>query len=285
MERRRSTIYETSGIDWGERILKLLEATEDPFAQQVELFGQEGAKAQIEPFLDSEIPNILMLGEPGIGKTHMARWIAAQKRAYFIESLCPVEPTDAPATGVWLLDECHRQSKPEPLFRIMESGLICVIGATTRPDKLDPAFRSRFFIQVYLEPLNEKARKDYMAYLLGDIPEADLEILAAASAGNPRQAQRIAATAEALESTDPAEVLEACRINADGLGELHLKIMKALNRTSRGTGLNTLALMVRSDEGTVADHEMFLLDMGLIELTPTGRKLTAKGRDYAGLLA
>lgn len=246
------------------------------------LFGQEAAVSQIEPFLDpGPLPNILLLGAPGSGKTHMGRWIAFQKQTPYLEHLCPVTASQAPGYGVWMLDECHRQTRPEQLFPIMENQLVTVVGTTTQPHKLDPAFRDRFFLRLHLEPLSRKARRQLLRHHLPDAPDDDLVLLAKASAGNPRQAHRLITTAKALGTTNPEQVLAAVRINVDGLDDVHLKILEVLARNPRPLGLSTLALLARCDELTVTEHEVLLVDLELLELSSAGRTLTDKGRKYA----
>jgi replication-associated recombination protein RarA len=89
---------------------------------------------------------VLLTGEPGLGKTQFGRWLAWRRQKPFFERLAPVKPESLPPYGVLLLDEVHRQSDVESLFPVMDKGVLTVIAATTKPDKLDSAFRSRFLL-------------------------------------------------------------------------------------------------------------------------------------------
>ena len=73
-----------------------------PSTNEVLFFGQEDVKNQIAPFLNRSqgFPNMLILGEPGIGKTQLAKWVASQRRELFDELLCPVKPEDVPDYGI-----------------------------------------------------------------------------------------------------------------------------------------------------------------------------------------
>ncbi len=154
-----------------------------------------------------------------------------------------------------------------------------ILAATTRPEKLEPAFRSRFFWTLKLRRYSD----DEMAELM-ESQMRGAGVLASAAAGNPRQAERIVATAIGLGTLEPEDVLSTARITADGLTELQLEYLEALKRTARATGLDQLAVLVGIDAQALRDAERYLLERGLIELSTTGRKLTRLGRDYVGRL-
>jgi Holliday junction resolvasome RuvABC ATP-dependent DNA helicase subunit len=269
-----------SDRQWARRTLGL-SPQRPPIHVNIEYFGQESAKAQIEPFVerDEAFPNTLILGVPGIGKTLMARWIAARRNEPFEELLCPVNPDDLPPMGIVLLDECHKQRKPEYLFGIMEKHDVTVLGATTRPEQMEPAFKSRFLLQLHLTRYKQDAMID-MANSTLEMGEKSADLYASASAGNPRQLERILAVAKELGPGNHEDVLRACRITGDGLTEYHLKYLKALKRAGRPVGLSTLASMLYSDESSVKEYEQLLIDFQLVDLRSNGRIISREGKKY-----
>jgi Holliday junction resolvasome RuvABC ATP-dependent DNA helicase subunit len=268
---------------WAARLLGI-----DPVTKPVGLvfFGQEEAIGQIRPFLSrkADFPNTLILGEPGIGKTRLARWIADQRAEAFEEVLCPAKPEDIPDFGIVLLDEVHRQKHPEWLFPTMENATVTILGATTRPEQLEPAFASRFFLTLYLTRYSDSAMMELAQYLLPDANEESVAMYASASAGNPRQLERIAAVAEQVGVNDMETVLSTCRITGDGLTEVHLRLLRTLARGNRPMGLGTVASMLYLDEDTVKQHERLLIEAGLIELRSNGRVVTRAGKRYLEVL-
>lgn len=266
-------------LAWSNSVLEEISRAEEA-PQGLVLVGQQVIKSQIEPFMRGEkFPHSLILGPPGIGKTHLARWIAAKRGEAFEEYLAPVKAEQLPRVGMVLIDEAHRQWRPESLFPIMEQGFLTIMAATTRPELLDPAFVSRFSLRLDLDLLSQEDSEALIAGLLDT--DVDVTKLAAASAGNPRQAQRIVTTAKALGTTDPHYVLAAIRINADGLDDVHLKILRQLRKVSRPLGVAQLATMLYTSEQDIKEHERLLMNHGLLDLTSGGRMLTKKGEKYA----
>jgi len=266
---------------WGRVILQVMTGPVDESVTPV-FIGQRAVKRQIKPFLNATeaFPNTLILGEPGIGKTNLARWIAHERDESFAERLCPVAPGDIDEKVV-LLDECHQQRTPEPLFEIMENRHVTVLGATTRPSQLNPAFRSRFFLELHLMPYPVNEMHELVRHLAGEnIPDDAAAIFASASAGNPRQAERIVMTAKRMNTYDPNRVLAICRITADGLTEMHLRYLSKLKEMKRPVGLNQLAMLLYSDDQTLRNLERVLTEYKLIELLPNGRVISSKGGEY-----
>jgi len=251
----------------------------------MEYFGQESAKSQIQPFLKrvEGFPNTLILGRPGIGKTRLARWIASQRKEEFEEFLCPINPDSLPSLGIIMLDEAHKQKHPEWLWTIMESEYVSVLAATTRPEQLEPSFKSRFMLTVTLKRYSIGSMTEMGLSILDMNPDSAM-LYASASAGNPRQLELILAVAKELGAENHEEVLSACRITADGLTEYHIEVLTALRKAGRPIGLSSLAGLLYSDEQTVKDAEPLLIEMDLVSLRSNGRALARNGEQYLSRL-
>jgi Holliday junction resolvasome RuvABC ATP-dependent DNA helicase subunit len=267
-----------SDMAWARRFIGAPDELINPYMEMT-YYGQESAKEQIEPFMarSEPFPNTLILGQPGIGKTRLAQWIASRRNVIFEELLCPINPDDLPYAGMVLLDECHKQRHPEYLFPMMEKEEITILGATTRPELMEPAFKSRFMLTLHLKRYEQAAMIE-MTHDLLKMSEESAELYASASAGNPRQLERIMAVAKELGPIEHEKVLRACRITGDGLTEYHLSVLDALGRAGRPIGLSTLASMIYSDEQSVKEHEQLLVEFDLIELRSNGRVLSREGK-------
>ena len=266
--------------EWKRRVLSEINRNQyhgDP----VSWFGQEAIMDQVSPFLNHEdpFPHTILLGEPGLGKTHLARYIAFTRSEQFEELLAPQKPENMPRKGIVLLDEVHRQKSPEPLFKLMMGDIPTIMAATTRPDLVDKAFRSRFFLELHLRPYSAKAMAELIRSEL-EAPEETVDILSTAAAGNPRQAKQLTEVAKRLRTTDPESILASCRITADGLTDMHINYLETLQRMNRSTGLSQLANVLYADETTVKSTERLLIEKGLVELRSTGRDITRAGIDY-----
>jgi Holliday junction resolvasome RuvABC ATP-dependent DNA helicase subunit len=260
---------------------------ERQYAEEVVFIGQNLIKTQVEPFVETEqFPHVLLTGDPGLGKTQFGRWLAWRRQKPFYERLAPVKPEELPPDGILLLDEVHRQSDVEALFPVMDKGVLTVVAATTKPDKLDSAFRSRFLITLRLRPYWHEEMIEIISHMAGDRgPTRDIaHVLASACVGNPRTAERIVRTAQGLNTWEPGEILKAVQITADGLHSDHFDYLTALRDASRPVGLKHLVDQTMMSEEAVKRAERLLVAKGHVELAANGRKLTLRGQQYVELL-
>ena len=270
-----------SEIRWAISLLGAISDVPEP-APRIEVFGHEETVARLRAMLNAggEIPHTLLMGPPGVGKTYLARWVAGEMQRPFYEWMCPVsEPI--PEFGVVLLDECHRERSPEHLFPFMDgrnSVTVTFIGATTRPEKLDAAFRSRFGLQLRLYPMSEEALVQIAIH--HGLPEDHAVVFAKASWGIPRNLKAFIDTAHALGTSDPEQVFPACQVTADGIDRDDIELLRAMSRANRPVGLTQLAALSGMDEDEIRGRDRKLVEAGLIVLRPNGRQITRKGVRY-----
>ena len=215
---------------------------------------------------------------------------------------------------VLFIDEIHRLNKliEEVLYPAMESGKLDIIigkgpsartiqldlppftliGATTRISLLSSPLRSRFSGGVYrLQYYTEDEIAiivTHSASILGtELPHnAALEI-AKRSRFTPRianyylkRARDYAQVHKAIIDKDVVDTsLSLLEIDEFGIGTSERIILECLVNVFNGgpVGLNTLAAATGEEEATIADvTEPYLLQIGMIERTPRGRKATEK---------
>jgi Holliday junction DNA helicase RuvB len=160
---------------------------------------------------------------------------------------------------------------------------LTILAATTKPDKLDSAFRSRFLISHRLRFYNEDEMARIITYMAGG-PMGSLTILAKAAGGNPRTAERIVRTAQGLDTWDAEKILESVRIKADGLNDNHFDYLTALQTIGRPAGIKQILEFAWISESEARSVERTLVERGFVELTPSGRKLSTRGLQYVELL-
>ena len=215
---------------------------------------------------------------------------------------------------VLFIDEIHRLNKmiEEVLYPAMESGKLDIvigkgpsartiqldlppftlIGATTRISLLSAPLRSRFSGGVYRlqyytdEEIALIVRRS--AKILGTVlPEDASDEIARRSRFTPRianyylkrardyaQVHKIGITKEAVE-----ESLSLLEIDQFGIGTSERIVLECLVNVFNGgpVGISTLAAATGEEEATIADvTEPYLLQIGMIERTPRGRKATEK---------
>lgn len=216
---------------------------------------------------------------------------------------------------ILFIDEIHRLNKAveELLYPAMESGVLDIIigkgpsartiqlelpaftliGATTRVALLSSPLRSRFSGGVYkmefytdaeIENIIERSAK-----LLGVRIEKDaVAEIAKRSRFTPRTANHLLKRSRDYAQVNKKEVvtkevveeaLNLLGIDSIGLSFSDKQLLQTMIEKYNGgpVGLNTLATSLSEDEGTVEDfNEPYLIQIGFLERTPRGRKVTER---------
>lgn len=219
---------------------------------------------------------------------------------------------------VLFIDEIHRLNKliEEVLYPAMESGKLDIvigkgpsartiqldlppftlIGATTRISLLSAPLRSRFSGGVYrLQYYTEHEIATIVtnsAEILGTILPSDAALeIAKRARFTPRianyylkRARDYAQVHKAIIDKDVVNTsLSMLEIDEFGIGTSERIILECLVNVFNGgpVGLNTLAAATGEEEATIADvTEPYLLQIGMIERTPRGRKATDKATRF-----
>lgn len=229
--------------------------------------------------------------------------------------------TNLEENDVLFIDEIHRLNPAveEILYPAMEDGKLdliigegpaarsvqielppfTLVGATTRSGLLSNPLRDRFGIPLRLEFYSAEELSNIVARTarLLNMPLADdgaFEI-AKRSRGTPRIAGRLTrrirdfAQAENATTIDKALVdgaLKRLDVDGAGLDSMDRRYLSCIADNYGGgpVGVDTLAAALSEQRDMIEDViEPYLLQQGLVQRTPRGRCLSAKGFTYLGV--
>ncbi len=219
---------------------------------------------------------------------------------------------------ILFIDEIHRLSKQieEILYPAMESGRLDIIigkgpsartvqleippftliAATTRVAMLSSPLRSRFSggtfrLEYYtMEEIERILTRS--AKILGiDVEKGALREIAIRSRFTPRTANYLLKRSRdfaqmkksALSETAVKDALKLLGVDELGLHPSDRSLLTVLIEKFGGgpVGLNTLGAALSEEETTIEDvHEPYLIQLGLLERTPRGRRVTPKAFEH-----
>lgn len=171
-----------------------------------------------------------------------------------------------------------------------------VIGATTRTGSLAGPLRDRFGMLHRLEYYTEKEIEQIVsrtASILDTKIENDaVNLLATRSRRTPRIANRLVRRVRdyadvngdgIIDAKIAEKALDLMEIDNLGLDPADRNLLRLMeeNYGDRPVGLNTLAALTGDEATTIEDYnEPYLLQIGFIERTPRGRKITEKAKKH-----
>jgi Holliday junction DNA helicase RuvB len=221
---------------------------------------------------------------------------------------------------ILFIDEIHRLSRTveEVLYSAMEDFKLDIIigkgpaarsvrldlpkftlvGATTRTGALAAPLRDRFGHMYRLEFYSEDEIAQVIkraAKILGSNVDASAaEFLARRARLTPRIANRLLKRVRdyadvngdgIIDHTVTTEALDMLEIDALGLDPADRQLLRHMieNYGQNPVGLNTLAALTGDEMSTIEDfYEPYLMQIGLVERTPRGRRATVKAYQHLG---
>ena len=171
-----------------------------------------------------------------------------------------------------------------------------VIGATTRTGSLAGPLRDRFGMLHRLEYYKEDEIEQIVArtanILNSKIHPDAVNLLATRSRRTPRIANRLVRRVRDYADVNgdgiidkeiaqkSLDLMEIDELGLDPADRNMLKLMEE-NYGDRPVGLNTIAALTGDEATTIEDYnEPYLLQIGFIERTPRGRKVTPKAMEH-----
>lgn len=221
---------------------------------------------------------------------------------------------------ILFIDEIHRLSRTveEVLYSAMEDFKLdimlgkgpsakslrldlpkfTIIGATTRTGSLAAPLRDRFGIihrlDFYTIPEIEQIIQRAAGILGVEVAEGAATELAMRARLTPRIANRLLKRTRdyadingdgIIDASSATAALEMLEIDELGLDPSDRRLLEAIIENYMGgpVGVETLAALIADERSTIEDHyEPYLMQVGLLERTPRGRKVTHKAYTHLG---
>lgn len=278
--------------------------------------GQTETKERLSKYINASLATVtpfqhtLLTGPPGCGKTTLAGIIANELGDEFLDLTMPVSTTAlenvvASFQGVLFLDEIHRASKAqqEDLLTLLQfgkmtakagfeikAGWLTIIGATTKPTKLDDAILDRFQFKPKFADYSNEEMAEIIKNMIGRVTDVEINLdedqilqLANAANGKPRACRELVLAARAVAVGQNPEglwvkaILHQAGVDEDGLDGYALDYLKMLKRFGGVAGLAKLAGALNLTPGHIEDIEKGLFRQNFIDHSDRGRRLTVEG--------
>jgi len=229
--------------------------------------------------------------------------------------------TNLDGAGILFIDEIHRLQPvlEEILYQAMEDFQIDIIigqgptartvkidvprftliGATTRIGLLTGPLRDRFGIVHHLDfyPASDLARivKRSAALLRVALDAEGSQEIARRARGTPRIANRLLRRVRdfaqvegdgSISGVIAERFLERLEVDRYGLDELDRRILLTIQEKFDGgpVGVNTIAASLGEEPDTIEEiYEPYLLQIGFLDRTSRGRRVTARAVEHLGL--